>query len=228
MATTRRKGGKNKITAGQTGRGVVYVGHIPHGFYEPQMKSFFTQFGQVTRLRLSRSKKSGRSKGYAFVEFRHKDVAKVAADSMNNYLFFNSILKCELLPDEKVHPELFKGSEKKFSKPKSSALAGNRNDSVKTAVQEKRREMRQKKRQAQTAAKLAKFGIEVENVQTSKDSAVPATIKTPGGTLHVLKEDAEDAEITFKTPPGGIKSSRLLIMPATKAKSKKKVKRLGK
>ena len=38
-------------------RGVVYLGHIPPGFYEPQMKKFFGQFGRVTRLRLSRSKK---------------------------------------------------------------------------------------------------------------------------------------------------------------------------
>ena len=37
--------------------GVVYVGHIPHGFYEDEMRGFFSQFGTVNRLRLSRSKK---------------------------------------------------------------------------------------------------------------------------------------------------------------------------
>lgn len=26
---------------------VVYVGHIPHGFFEEQMRGFFTQFGDV-------------------------------------------------------------------------------------------------------------------------------------------------------------------------------------
>jgi nucleolar protein 15 len=36
---------------------VLYIGHIPHGFYEEQMKGFFGQFGIVTRVRLSRSKK---------------------------------------------------------------------------------------------------------------------------------------------------------------------------
>ena len=40
-------------------RGVVYVGHIPHGFYETQMRDYFTQFGAVKRLRLARSKKVG-------------------------------------------------------------------------------------------------------------------------------------------------------------------------
>ena len=37
--------------------GVVYVGHIPHGFFEEQMRKYFSQFGTVTRLKLSRSKK---------------------------------------------------------------------------------------------------------------------------------------------------------------------------
>jgi len=37
--------------------GVLYLGHIPHGFYEDQLRSYFSQFGTVTRLRLSRNKK---------------------------------------------------------------------------------------------------------------------------------------------------------------------------
>jgi len=37
--------------------GVIYVGHIPRGFYEPQMAKYFSQFGKVTRLKLSRSKR---------------------------------------------------------------------------------------------------------------------------------------------------------------------------
>lgn len=37
--------------------GVIYVGHLPVGLFEPQLKSYFQQFGEVRRLRLSRSKK---------------------------------------------------------------------------------------------------------------------------------------------------------------------------
>ncbi len=36
---------------------VVCLSHIPHGFYESQMKKYFAQFGKVNRLRLSRNKK---------------------------------------------------------------------------------------------------------------------------------------------------------------------------
>ena len=37
--------------------GVVYVGHIPKNFQEKEMRSFFEQFGDILKLRLSRSKK---------------------------------------------------------------------------------------------------------------------------------------------------------------------------
>lgn len=36
--------------------GVIYLGRIPHGFYEDEMRSYFEQFGEVTRLRLSRNR----------------------------------------------------------------------------------------------------------------------------------------------------------------------------
>lgn len=39
-------------------RGVLYLGRLPHGFYEAQLRAYFTQFGDVTRLRLSRNKQA--------------------------------------------------------------------------------------------------------------------------------------------------------------------------
>lgn len=42
---------------GHLAPGVVYVAHLPHGLFEPQLKSYFEQFGKVLRVRLSRSKK---------------------------------------------------------------------------------------------------------------------------------------------------------------------------
>lgn len=38
-------------------RGILLISHLPPGFLEPQLKRFFTQFGQIKRLRLIRSKK---------------------------------------------------------------------------------------------------------------------------------------------------------------------------
>lgn len=37
--------------SGKEGTGVVYIGRVPHGFYEHEMRSYFSQFGDITRLR---------------------------------------------------------------------------------------------------------------------------------------------------------------------------------
>ena len=49
---------KNKKNKGDKMKpGVIYLGKIPHGFFEREMKAYFSQFGDVTRLRLSRNRK---------------------------------------------------------------------------------------------------------------------------------------------------------------------------
>jgi nucleolar protein 15 len=98
-------------------RGYMYIGHIPHGFYEKQIKGYFSQFGNVKRIRLAMSKNTGKHRGYGFIEFESESVAKIAADTMNNYLMFNKILKCQLIPKEKLHENAFKNSHKLFSVP---------------------------------------------------------------------------------------------------------------
>jgi len=93
------------------GGAVVYLGHIPHGFYEEQMKGFFTQFGTVSRLRLARNRKTGRSKHFAFIEFEHREVAEVVSKAMNGYLLYSKILECRLLKPEEVRPKTFNVSK---------------------------------------------------------------------------------------------------------------------
>jgi len=95
-------------------RGVVYIGHLPTGFFEPQMREFLAQFGTVTRLRLSRSKKNAHSKGYAFVEFEDEEVAQIVAETMDKYLLFGRQLVAHVVDDKKRHPALFRGAGKKM------------------------------------------------------------------------------------------------------------------
>ncbi|XP_013881530.1 MKI67 FHA domain-interacting nucleolar phosphoprotein [Austrofundulus limnaeus] len=117
---------KNKNRPKQDSRlspGVIYVGHLPLGLCEPQLRSYFQQFGRILRLRLSRSKKTGRSKGYAFVEFECEDVAQIVAETMNNYLMGERLIKCQLIPPEKVHEKMFVGAQTVFKKPSNPAVA---------------------------------------------------------------------------------------------------------
>ncbi|KAI8851312.1 hypothetical protein BC829DRAFT_427284 [Chytridium lagenaria] len=79
-----------------------------------EMRAYFTQFGTVLRLKLSRNKKTGNSKHYAFIEFESEDVATIVAETMDGYLLFDHVMQCKVVPKEKLHPETFDGSEKKF------------------------------------------------------------------------------------------------------------------
>ena len=94
--------------------GVIYIGHIPYGFVEEGIKAYFEQYGEVLRLKLMRSKKTARSKGYAFLEFKDAEVAKIAAESMNGYLMYGTPLVVEHIAKTSEHENLFIRSNKKF------------------------------------------------------------------------------------------------------------------
>ena len=64
---------------------VVYVGHLPPGFEERALRSFFEQFGTVKAVVLGRSQRTGGSQHFGFVEFERADVAHIAAAAMNGY-----------------------------------------------------------------------------------------------------------------------------------------------
>lgn len=92
----------------------IYVGHLPWGFEDHALKKYFEQFGEITRYIAPRSSKTGRSVGYAFIEFKEREVAEVAAKTMNNYLLFDRILKCNVIEDKSKYDRLFFKWKKKF------------------------------------------------------------------------------------------------------------------
>jgi nucleolar protein 15 len=57
LGKKRKINRQDKSTWKNHGKGVVYLSHIPKGFYEEEMYSYFSQFGRVTRLNLVKSKK---------------------------------------------------------------------------------------------------------------------------------------------------------------------------
>lgn len=135
------------------------MGHLPPVLYETQIRAYFSQFGTVTRFRLSRSKRTGNSRGYAFVEFESEDVAKIVAETMNNYLFGERLLKCHTIPPEKVHEELFREWHVPF---KPSYPAVKRYNQNRTLLQRLRMEERFKKKEKLLRKRLAKKGIDYD------------------------------------------------------------------
>lgn len=106
----------------KSNRGVVFIKHIPHGFYEEQIKAYFQQFGAVTRARVARSERTGKSKGYAFVEFRVPEVAKIAAETMDNYLMFKQVLKTAYIAPEEQKYNYFRQPVRSVTRADGSKL----------------------------------------------------------------------------------------------------------
>ncbi|KNE57522.1 hypothetical protein AMAG_03225 [Allomyces macrogynus ATCC 38327] len=158
-------------------RGVVYLGRIPHGFYEKEMKEYFSQFGQVTRLRLSRNKKTGASKHYAFIEFESEAVAEVVASTMDNYLLFGHVLRCRVIPRDQVHPDLFKNADRKFRIINTAAIHQRRHNTVDAKTAEKRAKnlvIKAAKKQALLAELGIDYTVPVPELKESKTAAADA------------------------------------------------------
>ncbi|KAF3824544.1 hypothetical protein GH733_008829 [Mirounga leonina] len=235
-ATQRQE--KEKLTPG-----VIYVGHLPPALYETQIRAYFSQFGTVTRFRLSRSKRTGNSKGYAFVEFASEDVAKIVADTMNNYLFGERLLKCHFIPPEKVHEELFREWHVPFKKPSYPAVK--RYNQNRTLLQKLQMEERFKKKEKLLRKKLAKKGIDYDfpslilrkkekrnasntGLQKSTNSQGPTPVCTPTflekrkSEVAKMNVDDQDKEIVFKQPVPGVKEETQETQTPTRSRKKRR------
>lgn len=151
----------------------IYYRRIPHGFYEYQMRAYFSQFGEITRLRLSRNRITGRSKHYAFVEFASSAVARIAAETMDNYLMFGHILKCKYIPSEQLHPDIWKGANRRFKKTPWNKIEKKRLDKGKTREQWTDRIEKEQKKRLAKAEKLKAVGYEFELPELMDVDQVP-------------------------------------------------------
>eukprot|EP01040_Poterioochromonas_malhamensis_P010592 gene10592-11532_t len=104
-ASSNAKG--SAATSGSKLSSVVYLGHLPKGFDEDEIRKFFNQFGKIKRMKLFRAKKSLVSKGYAFLEFETEEIAKVVVEAMNGYFLMERKLVAEHLTPDRVHDGLF-------------------------------------------------------------------------------------------------------------------------
>lgn len=153
-------GTQKKVDKNKHKRGVIYVGRLPHGLYEKEMQKYFDQFGDITRLRISRNKKTGKSKHYGFIEFADKEVARIASEAMNNYLVFGHMLQVHVVPEANVHEELFAGHHVQYKPLPHTLISRHRHDAPKTKDQWAKLEAKQKKRVQARKQKLAEAGID--------------------------------------------------------------------
>ncbi|XP_018567312.1 MKI67 FHA domain-interacting nucleolar phosphoprotein-like [Anoplophora glabripennis] len=189
-------------------RGLIYIGHIPHGFYENEMKKYFKQFGGVTNVKVCRSNKSGNSKGFGYVEFAHPEVAKIAAETMNNYLMFKKRIVAEYVPSEKRPKCLFKGRSSTI-KRYSSKVKTEKQRIATEKVDERGHLKRSSVRMSRLNKKLQRLknaGIDYnfipvdvpENIKKEKVSTSTKEVE------YTFEQDPYDSDIEVKVP---VKSS---------------------
>jgi len=210
----------------KTTPGIIYLGRIPHGFYEHEMRAYFSQFGTVTRLRLSRNKKTGQSKHYAFIEFSDEEVAQIVADTMNNYLLFGHILKCKVVPRDNIEyvESLFKGANRRFKPRPAAKLAKAKMEKKKPEeVWEKKLDRENRKRKS-VNARLSAKGIEYEfeapvaRKAVEKSAVAPAIEEhLPEGPVQMPAEKPADKAVAKK-------SAKKTTARVKKTKKEKKVK----
>ena len=70
----------------------LYVGNLPYRVHEGEVKTLFGEFGPVNSVRLVRDRKTGRRKGFGFVEMSEAGAQK-AMNKLNDYNFQERTLK---------------------------------------------------------------------------------------------------------------------------------------
>lgn len=172
--------------------GVIYIGRVPHGFYEHQMKAYFAQFGDIKRLRLSRNRRTGASKHYAFIEFGSSEVAQIVADTMDNYLMFGHLLKVRVVPKEQVRDDLFKGAGKRFKAVPWNKIERSRLNKTDRDGWDKRTK-KEMQRRALKAEKLKALGYDYDTSELRTVAEVPVR------TIEAAKEMPESDDTKFLT-----------------------------
>ena len=193
------------------------LSRIPHGFYEHQMREYFSQFGTISKLRLARNRRTGASKHFAFIEFESDEVAKIVANTMDNYLMFGHILKCKYAPQESLHPDLWKGANKRFKRVPYTMLEKKALEAPKTAKQWEKKNAKEQKKREQKAEKLKLLGYEMK---------LPK-LKDPGEVLEQRKllkatKESQDASAGAIEPSNGLPKDEFAMQAEKKSKKKNK------
>ncbi|TGJ85370.1 hypothetical protein E0Z10_g3408 [Xylaria hypoxylon] len=193
--------------------GVVYIGRIPKGFYEHQMREYFSQFGQVNMIRMSRNKATGQSKHFAFIEFAELGVAEIVAKTMDNYLLAGHILKVKIVPKSQIHEKLWVGANKRFKKIPWNKMAGNRLKRPHSESAWTEKISKEEAKRNERAKKLSELGYEF-------DAPKLKTIHDVDDSTAALEAAEEDVPKAIDAAPQADEAETTQPVPAAKKGAK--------
>lgn len=220
-----------KKSAAKKEPGVIYVGRIPHGFYEHALRSYFSQFGSVTRLRMARNKRTGASKHFAFIEFADESTAIIAAKTMDGYLLYNHILKVKTVPRDQLHEDVWKGANRRFKKTPWAKIEGNKLARPLTEAGWEKRISKESSKRLGRAKKLKAIGYEFE-VPALKAPPPPPAVEAQAEPAAVEEGEkqkvVEEAPVADPKETNGDAQEDEAPVAAPKAKGKKGAAKKGK
>lgn len=82
---------------------MVYVGGLPDGTSDYELRDLFGTYGTVARASVVRYKHSGKSAGYGFVELMSGEQALRAIASLDGALFHGNSLRLFVMPYASAH-----------------------------------------------------------------------------------------------------------------------------
>mmetsp|Transcript_10598 Transcript_10598/g.11886 ORF Transcript_10598/g.11886 Transcript_10598/m.11886 type:complete len:396 (+) Transcript_10598:68-1255(+) len=155
---------KSKGSEENTGEAsnIIYLGHIPPNFEEREIRSFFSQFGRILKVALSRSRQTTNPRGYAFVKFENKEVASIASETMSGYLMGTRRLVCHVIPKDKVHLNFFSKADRIFTKIDFGKIHRNKVNKPKSIKRMREITRSLINREEKKRAKLKEMGIDYD------------------------------------------------------------------
>lgn len=82
----------------------IYVGNLPYGTTDEDIKSLFSEFGEVGSVNIIKDRMTGNSKGFGFVEMENDDAAKKAIEEINGKELQGRNLKVNVARERQERP----------------------------------------------------------------------------------------------------------------------------
>ncbi|XP_018021243.1 MKI67 FHA domain-interacting nucleolar phosphoprotein-like [Hyalella azteca] len=176
--------------------GCVFITGLPFGMTERNLRLYMQQFGEVMRCRVHTCPKTGRTRGYGYVHFRLSEVARIAAQTMNNHLITGSVLKCRLIPGRFVKESFFsmgdRGYHRRIKKNIDKLNNTKRSDLREKKLLKKRQALARKQIEKLSRSEINcnDLGIKEPAAESNekKTALVKNTTLKPRGTQRTLKE----------------------------------------
>jgi RNA recognition motif-containing protein len=77
----------------------LFVGGFPLNMKELELVQLISPYGTVDTIKIVRDKKTGKCKGYAFLEMKDKAGAENAMDALNGVMLKDKALSLNIVPD---------------------------------------------------------------------------------------------------------------------------------